>query len=103
MVMAQTRNDKAGKAVALMQQTGAHYLHQGPNAEQLNTVKDYITGSFPVSLALTATLLGVINHLSLYALSQDYIQTYLQRVKATTLLTVHKALQHVTVVVGGSE
>ncbi len=110
IVAAQTRNNNVSQATQLMQQTVAHYLHQGPDAKQLTAAKAYLTGAFAVSLASNAALLNVVNRLSFYALARNYLQTYLERVQRITLPTVRSALkhtvnwgEHVTVIVGGSQ
>ncbi len=64
---------------------------EGVTAEELQTSKNYLTGSFSRTLESPSTIANFALSMKRYSLPKDYYKTYLQRLNAVTLDDIKKA------------
>ncbi len=103
----QTRTAKADKALGLLNAQLKKYLLHGPTKAELKQSKENVIGSFPLSLDSNSKLLGYIAMIGFYHLPIDYLDHFVDNVKAVKLADVDAALKRrlhadkmVTVIVG---
>jgi zinc protease len=104
----QTRNENRAEALAVLRQTLARYVGEGPTDEELLAAKKNITGGFPLNIDSNSDILGYIAMIGFYGLPLDYLDTFNQRVEAVTAAQIRDAFARrvhpermVTVTVGG--
>ncbi len=103
----QTKNEQAGEALQVMQQTLQRYIKEGPTADELKAAKQNITGGFPLRIDSNSNILQYLAVIGFYDLPLDYLDRFTQRVEAVTREQIRDAFsrridpQHlVTVQVG---
>lgn len=85
-----TRNEQAVQATEVMQ----HVLHQlaseGANDEEVENAKQYIMGSFPLSLDSQQARVNYLTSMQLYQLGNDYLQKRNDYFRAVTTQDVNR-------------
>lgn len=106
----QTRNDQVGKALDLLDKELRKYVDEGAEKQELQDSISNITGSFPLNLDSNSKLLSYIAMMGFYNLPTDYLDTYLDNVRAVTTDSARAAFAEminpdklVTVIVGQRE
>jgi len=104
----QTRNDQAEEALAVMRKTLSDFVANGPSKKQLKAAKSNITGGFALKMDSNKKILENVSSIAFYGLPLDYLDTYIDKVKAVSLEQVKDAFQRrvhpdklLTVIVGG--
>ena len=103
----QTKTEQTQQALTLLQEQLQKYVTEGPEEEELEASLSNITGSFPLKLDSNSKLLGYISMIGFYDLPIDYLDNFIDNVKAIDVDTINDALKRridpdrlVTVVVG---
>ena len=103
----QTRADQTDEALSLMNTELEKYVSAGPTQAELDAAKSNITGSFPLGLDSNSKLLGYLAMIGFYDLPLDYIETFIDHVRAVDLKAVNDVLKRrlhpdrmLTVIVG---
>ncbi len=106
----QTRNDQADEALKILMQTLETFMANGPTAEELESAKKNIIGSFALNLDSNSKIIENIAMIGFYQLPLDYLDTYTTKVDAITTEQIKDAFKHhvqtdkmVTVIVGGEK
>lgn len=86
-----TKTTQAQEALKVTQDTLNAYLSTGPTLEELNGAKQYLTGSFALSLASNSNIANTLLRLTFYNLPDDYLDTYKARVEAISIDDVKQA------------
>jgi zinc protease len=89
----QTANESADEALAVLQQTLAGFVRDGPTAEELAAAKKNITGGFPLDIDSNSDILGFLAMIGYYDLPLDYLATYNAKVEAVTADEVRRVFQ----------
>jgi zinc protease len=104
----QTRNDKTQEALAVMKQTLADFVANGPDKKRLEAAKKNIIGGFALKLDSNKKIINHVASIGFYNLPLDYLDTYIDEIKAVTYAQVKDAFQRrvhpdklLTVIVGG--
>ncbi|KTD52746.1 M16 family metallopeptidase [Legionella quateirensis] len=79
-----TKNDQATNALDITHNTLNRFISNGPSKEELDSAKQYLTGSFPLSLASNRNIAGLLLRMAFYHLPENYLDTYVQRINAVT-------------------
>lgn len=90
-----TRNKQAPEAVKLTRDLLTQFIKSGPSEAQLKATKQYLTGSFPLSLASNRSIADVLQRIAFYHLPNDYLKTYLEHINQVSAQQVKEAFQHV--------
>ncbi len=88
-----TRTSQAKQALAVTKTTLANFLAHGPTKKELQEAKQFLTGSFPLSLASNSDIANVLLRIAFYRLPDDYLDTYLSRINAVTLDAINRAFK----------
>jgi zinc protease len=88
-----TRNDQAHTALDITQNTLNGFINNGPDKEELNSAKQYLTGSFPLSLSSNRTIAALLMRIAFYHLPDNYLDTYVARINAVTDQQIKQAFK----------
>lgn len=91
LIEAKTRNDKANETLEVMNQTLNDFIKQGPTKDQLNQVKKYLIGSFPLSMATNRSKLSILSLIGFYHLPLDYMDTYTTNIEKLSPSEIKKS------------
>lgn len=84
LISLSTRNEQAQQALDIIQKVLHNYLTTGPSEKELQAAKQYLTGSFPLSLASNRTIATLLLRMTFYHLPDNYLDTYIARINAVT-------------------
>lgn len=88
-----TRNEEAQNAVNITQDTLTRFISNGPEQQELSSAKQYLTGSFPLSLGSNSNIGTLLLRMAFYHLPDDYLDTYVSRINAVTNDQIKQAFQ----------
>ena len=104
----QTRGNQADEALAVVRDTLARFIADGPTAEELQAAKDNLINGFGLRLDSNAKLLDYVAMIGFYRLALDWLDTYPRQVAGVDVAAVREAWQRrirgrqlVTVIAGG--
>lgn len=104
----QTRGSQAEEALAVVRDTLARFIADGPTAEELQAAKDNLVNGFGLRLDSNAKLLEHVAMIGFYRLALDWLDTYPRQVAGVDAAAVREAWQRriraqqlVTVIAGG--
>lgn len=108
VVGAQTQNASAEEALGVLRETVGRFVAEGPTAEELEAAKKNITGGFALQVDSNSDIVGYLGMIGFYDLPLDYLDRFIERVRAVDREAVREAFQRrihpermVTVTVGG--
>lgn len=93
VVSLSTENSQADEAVDVTLKTIKNFVNQGPSDQALKEAKQYLIGSFPLSLASNGSIADILLKMSFYNLPKNYLDTYLDNIESTTTTGIKKAFQ----------
>jgi len=103
----QTKTEQAEKAVSLLHQQLNKYVESGPSEAELAASISNITGGFALKFDSNSKLLGYLGMIGFYDLPIDYLDHFIDNVKAVDLEMINQTLKRrispdklVTVIVG---
>jgi zinc protease len=80
-----TKNDQANKALQITEDTLNLFINKGPSKQELESAKQYLTGSFPLSLGSNKAIANLLLRMAFYHLPDSYLDTYIARINAVTV------------------
>jgi zinc protease len=89
-----TQQPQAETAEALTRDTLTQFIKTGPNEAELKAAKQYLIGSFPLSLASNQNIANILLKIAFYELPEDYLDTYTDHIQAVTIEAIRNAFQH---------
>ncbi len=89
----QTKNESAAEALQLTKTTLAHFIAQGPTAEQLKQAKEYLLASFPMKAASNGSILDYLGLIGFYHLPIQYLETYREKISQVTMEQIKQAFE----------
>ena len=92
MINLQTRAEMAEGTLQLVQQLVQEFLDKGPTEAELERSKRQIAGSFPLSTASNADIVGQLGSIGFYDLPLTYLEDFMQQVQALSVEEVKKAM-----------
>ena len=108
MAVAQTKNSQTAEALAVIRQTIADFVANGPTEKQLDDAKRNLTGGFPLRIASNGKIVEQLAVIGFYDYPLDWLDTYVATVDAVTVERVRDAFRRridpnraIVVVVGG--
>lgn len=90
-----TKSSQANEAIQITDKTLNQYLNQGPNSNELNAAKSYLTGSFPLYLSSNEEIANVLIQMAFYHFPLDYLTTYRNKVNTVSKADVKKAFNDI--------
>lgn len=88
-----TKNDNTTEALKISKDTLQRFINEGPTQEELDDAKQYLRGSFPLSLASNRAIASILLRISFYQLPDDYLDTYVNHINALTREQVKQAFK----------
>lgn len=88
-----TQNKEAHEAIHLTNELLKEFVAQGPSEHELKAAKNYLTGSFPMSLASNRTIASLLLRMNFYRLPKDYLTTYLAKINQVTKEDIKNAFE----------
>ncbi|KJH79522.1 insulinase family protein [Pseudomonas sp. KSR10] len=92
MINLQTRAELSEATLELVQRLVAEFLEKGPTRAELERSKREIAGSFPLSTASNADIVGQLGSIGFYNLPLTYLEDFMQQVQALSVEQVKAAM-----------
>lgn len=89
-ISAATHNPQVGELIRQTRQQLREMARKGITAEELETSKSYLTGSFPLSIATLSSLASRWVGAYLFGLGEDYLGGVVDRINAVSLSEVNR-------------
>ena len=93
MINLQTRAELSEGTLKLVQDILQQYLQEGPTQKELDDAKREIAGSFPMSTASNADIVGQLGAIGFYDLPLTQLEDFMAQVQAQTVDSVRVAMQ----------
>lgn len=93
LISLSTQNKQAETALKLTEETLAQFIAEGPQEPELTAAKQYLTGSFPLSLASNSNIANMLLRIAFYHLPDDYLDSYTASINAVTTSEIKQAFQ----------
>ena len=92
MINLQTRAEMSGGTLRLVEDVLADYLKTGPTQKELDDAKRELAGSFPLSTASNADIVGQLGAMGFYNLPLSYLEDFMKQSQALTVDQVKAAM-----------
>ncbi|AOE82779.1 M16 family metallopeptidase [Pseudomonas sp. TCU-HL1] len=92
MIGLQTRAEMSQGTLKLIQDIIRQYLAEGPTQKELDDAKRELAGSFPLSTASNADIVGQLGAIGFYGLPLNYLEDFMQKVQALDVAQVKAAM-----------
>ena len=92
MINLQTRAELSAGTLQLVKDLLRDYLKEGPTQKELDDTKRELAGSFPLSTASNAAIVGQLGSIGFYDLPLDYLETFMAQVQALDVEQVKAAM-----------
>jgi zinc protease len=92
MINLQTRAEMSEGTLKLVQDVLADYLKTGPTQKELDDAKRELAGSFPLSTASNADIVGQLGAMGFYNLPLSYLDDFMRESQSLTVEQVKTAL-----------
>lgn len=92
MINLQTRAELSEGTLKLVQDILADYLKTGPTQQELDDAKRELAGSFPLSNASNASIVGQLGAIGFYNLPLSWLEDFMQQSQALTVEQVKAAM-----------
>jgi len=92
MINLQTRAEMSEGTLKLVQDVLADYLKSGPTQKELDDAKRELAGSFPLSTASNADIVGQLGAMGFYDLPLSYLEDFMQQSQDLTVDQVRTAM-----------
>ncbi|AZC53821.1 M16 family metallopeptidase [Pseudomonas chlororaphis] len=92
MINLQTRAEMSEGTLKLVQDVLADYLKTGPTQKELEDAKRELAGSFPLSTASNADIVGQLGAIGFYNLPLSYLEDFMQQSQSLTVEQVRDVL-----------
>lgn len=93
LISLSTQNKQAANAITITHDTLINFIANGPSEQELSAAKQYLTGSFPMSLASNRNIAGLLLRMEFYHLPDNYLDTYVAKINAVTDREIKQAFQ----------
>lgn len=84
LISLSTQTSQAKTATDLARDTLNVFMKSKPDEKALLAAKQYLTGSFPLSLASNRSIADILLKIAFYHLPDDYLSTYINRINNVT-------------------
>ena len=94
MIAFSTKNNQTKSALDVTREALASFIQSGPTEEELTAAKQYLTGSFPLSLSSNRSMADMLLKIAFYRLPKDFLSTYIAHINAVQRTDIQQAFQH---------
>jgi zinc protease len=92
MINLQTRAELSAATLQLVKDMLSDYLANGPTQEELDNAKRELAGSFPLSTASNAAIVGQLGSMGFYDLPLSHLEDFMREVQALSTEQVKAAM-----------
>ncbi|MGB4072600.1 M16 family metallopeptidase [Pseudomonas sp.] len=92
MINLQTRAELSAGTLQLVKSMLADFIANGPTEQELNNAKRELAGSFPLSTASNAAIVGQLGSMGFYDLPLSYLEDFMRDVQALNVEQVKAAM-----------
>ncbi|WNF46499.1 pitrilysin family protein [Pseudomonas sp. SG20056] len=92
MINLQTRAELSDGTLQLVKSLLADFIAHGPTTDELNNAKRELAGSFPLSTASNAAIVGQLGSMGFYDLPLSYLEDFMRDVQALSVEQVKAAM-----------
>lgn len=92
MINLQTRAELSAGTLQLVKDMLADFIKNGPTTDELNNAKRELAGSFPLSTASNADIVGQLGSMGFYDLPLSYLEDFMGEVQALSAEQVKAAM-----------
>lgn len=92
MINLQTRAELSDGTLQLVKDLLRDYLASGPSEQELNDAKREMAGSFPLSTASNASIVGQLGSIGFYDLPLTYLEDFMAQIQALSVEQVKSAM-----------
>ena len=92
MINLQTRAELSAGTLQLVKSMLADFIENGPTSDELNNAKRELAGSFPLSTASNAAIVGQLGSMGFYDLPLSYLEDFMRDVQALSVEQVKTAM-----------
>ena len=92
MISMQTRADYSEGSLALIKDLVRQFLTEGPSQTELQQAKRELAGSFPLSTASNAAIVGQLGAIGFYDLPLDHLERFVEEVQGLSAEQVRAAM-----------
>ncbi|WP_347505699.1 M16 family metallopeptidase [Pseudomonas anguilliseptica] len=92
MINLQTRAELSDGTLQLVKSMLADFIKDGPTSDELNNAKRELAGSFPLSTASNAAIVGQLGSMGFYDLPLSYLEDFMRDVEALSVEQVKAAM-----------
>lgn len=110
LMVAQTKNEQANDALAVMRDTLNRFVEQGPDEKELEAAKQNLIGGFPLRIASNKKIVEYLAMMGFYDYPLDHLDTLPGKLAAVTVEQVRDAFRRrisgpagIAVIVGGAD
>lgn len=89
-----TKASQAEEALGLIQRLVKEFIEKGPSEDELTRAKQFLTGSFPLSLASNNNIANMLLRMEFYHLPQNYLDTYTAHIEGVSIDDIKSAFKH---------
>lgn len=106
----QTKKEQADEALAVVRETLASFIKEGPSEQELEAAKQNLIGGFPLRVDSNSKILGYLTVIGFYNLPLDYLNQFTHNIEQVTTKGIKDAFaRHInpdamaTIIVGAPE
>lgn len=88
-----TKHSQTATAIQVIRTTLQSFIQQGPSEQELLAAKQYLTGSYPLSLGSNRSIADMLLKIAFYHLPKNYLQTYVEHIHAVTTQAIKQSFQ----------
>jgi zinc protease len=92
MISLQTRAELSDGTLQLVKSMLADFIANGPTTDELNNAKRELAGSFPLSTASNAAIVGQLGSMGFYDLPLSHLEDFMREVQALSVEQVKAAM-----------
>lgn len=89
-----TKNQQTKNSLDILQKTLDTYIKDGPSNEEMIAAKQYLTGSFPLSLSGNRSIANILLRMAFYHLPDDFLDKYTAHINSVTSEQVKEAFKN---------
>jgi zinc protease len=86
-----TKTNQAETAMEVTRKNLAAFMETGPSADELRAAQQFLTGSFPMSLASNRNIAKTLLKMEFYHLPNDYLDRYIDNINNVTTEQIKQA------------
>lgn len=93
VIQLSTKKAQAVTAENLTRDILINFIKKGPTPSELTAAKQYLMGSFPLSIASNQNMTRILLSMALLELPDDYLDTYLEHIHAVSIEEIQLAFK----------